>query len=154
MTYDTSSPTGIALSQDEKILYVADNGLGQDKRELRAYPIQDDGTLGSYIVLHTFGSDHRGPHWGISGMCLDSEGHIIACAGSEKSGPGPMIYIFAPSGQIIETHPISERPTKCAFGDEDLSAIYVTTERGHLYRVRHAGRRGFYPPSFGERKSP
>jgi len=154
MTYDTCSPTGIALSQDEKILYVADNGLGQDKRELRAYPIQDDGTLGSYIVLHIFGLDYRGPHWGVSGMCLDSEGHIIACAGSERSGPGPMVYIFAPSGQVIESHLISERPTKCAFGDEDLSTIYVTTERGHLYRVRHGGRRGFYSLSSGERKSP
>jgi gluconolactonase len=154
MTYDTCSPMGIALSQDEKILYVADNGLGQDKRELRAYPIQDDGTLGSYIVLHTFGLDYRGPHWGVSGMCLDSEGHIIACAGSEKSGPGPMVYVFAPSGQVIESHPISGRPTKCAFGDEDLSTIYVTTERGHLYCVRHGGRRGFYPPSLGERKRP
>jgi hypothetical protein len=37
---------------------------------------------------------------------------------------------------------------------EDLSTIYVTTERGHLYRVRHSGRRGFCPPSLGERKSP
>jgi gluconolactonase len=153
MTDDTFCPLGIALSQDEKILYVADNGLGHDKRELRAYPIHDDGTLGSYIVLHTFGSDHRGPHRGISGMCLDSEGYIIACAGSERSGPGPMIYIFAPSGQVIESHPISECPTKCAFGDEDLSTIYVTTERGHLYRVRHGGRRGLHPPSVGERKS-
>jgi gluconolactonase len=152
MTYDTSFPLGIALSQDEKILYVADNGLGQDKRELRAYPIRDDGTLGSYIVLHTFGSDHRGPHWGIGGMCLDGEGHIVACAGSEKSGPGPMIYIFAPSGQVIESHPVAERPTKCAFGDKDLSALYVTTERGHLYRVRNSGSRGVHAPSFRERK--
>jgi gluconolactonase len=87
-------------------------------------------------------------------MCLDSESYIIAGAGAAKSGPGPMIYVFAPSGQVIESHPISGRPTKCAFGDEDLSTIYVTTERGHLYRVRHSGRRGFYPPSFGERKSP
>ena len=142
MTYDTGLPMGIALSADEKILYVAENDLGQDKRELRAYPIQDEGTLGSYIVLHTFGSDDRGPHPGISGMCLDREGHIVASAGSEKSGPGPMIYIFAPSGRVIETHPISERPTKCTFGDNDLSTLYVTTDRGNLYRARNCGRQG------------
>ena len=28
-------------------------------RQLRAYPINDDGSLGSYTTLHTFGIDHR-----------------------------------------------------------------------------------------------
>jgi len=143
VTYDTRSPMAIALSHEEKILYVSENGSGQDNRELRAYPIHEDGSLGTYIVLHAFGSDQRGPHRGISGMCMDSEGDIIACAGWEKSGPGAMVYIFAPSGRVIETHPMTDRPTKCVFGDGDLSALYVTTESGHLYRVRDCGRRGF-----------
>ena len=143
MTYDTSSPTGIALSVDKKILYVSENGPGENQRELRAYPIEEDGSLGAHTLLHTFGSDHRGPHRGVSGMCVDGEGNIIACAGTEKSGPGPMIYVFAPSGRVIETQPMPERPTKCAFGGEDLKALYVTTESGHLYRVRDCGRQGF-----------
>lgn len=148
MTYDTRSPMGIALSRDEHTLYVAESGNEADqKRELRAYPIREDGSLGTYSVLHTFGADHRGPHRGISGMCLDSEGNIIACAGWERSGPGPMIYVFAPSGRAIETHPMPDRPTKCAFGDGDLGTLYVTTERGHLYRVRHTGRRGLSAPA-------
>jgi sugar lactone lactonase YvrE len=33
-------------------------------------------------------------------------------------------------------------PTNCAFGDPDLSALYVTTAEGHLYRARNTGRRG------------
>jgi gluconolactonase len=143
MTYDTCFPMAIALSHDEKILYVGETGLGEKNRELRAYPIHEDGSLGNYIVLHTFGSDYRGPHRGISGMSLDADGNIVACAGWEKSGPGAMIYVFAPSGRVIETHPMSERPTKCAFGDEDLKTLYVTTENGHLYRVRDCGRQGF-----------
>jgi gluconolactonase len=142
VTYDTRSPMAIALSRDEKILYVAESSLGEVKRELRAYPIHEDGSLGTYIVLHTFGSDQRGPHRGISGMCVDSEGNIIACAGWEKSGPGPMIYVFAASGRVIETSPMPEPPTNCAFGDGDLSALYVTTESGHLYQVRDCGRHG------------
>ena len=142
MTYDTSSPTGIALSRDEKVLYVSENGLGENQREVRAYPIDADGSLGAYTLLHTFGSDHRGPHRGVSGMCVDREGNIIACAGTEKSGPGAMIYVFAPSGRVIETHPMPERPTKCVFGDENLKTLYVTTEGSHLYRVRDCGRQG------------
>ena len=142
MTYDTSAPTGIALSSDEKTLYLGENHLGEGKRELRAYPIHEDGSLGTYNVLHTFGSDQRGPHRGISGMCVDGEGNIVACAGWEKSGPGAMVYVFAPSGRVIETHPTPGRPTKCAFGDGDLSALYVATEEGYLYRARDCGRRG------------
>jgi len=94
-------------------------------------------------VLHTFGADHRGPQRGISGMCVDSDGNIIASAGSEKSGPGAMIYIFTSTGRVIETHPMADRPTKCAFGDVNLDALYVTSESGHLYRIRDCGRRGF-----------
>jgi hypothetical protein len=49
MTYDTCSPMAIALSLDEKILYVGEAGLGEKNRELRAYPVHDDGSLG--IIL-------------------------------------------------------------------------------------------------------
>jgi sugar lactone lactonase YvrE len=54
-----------------------------------------------------------------------------------------MIYVFSPLGRVIETHPTPERPTKCAFGDEDLKTLYMTTESGHLYRVHDCGRQGF-----------
>jgi gluconolactonase len=148
MTHDTCSPAGIALSRDETILYVAESGNETDqKRELRAYPIREDGSLGPCSVLHTFGADQRGVHRGIRGMCLDNEGHVIACGGWEKSGPGPMIYVFAPSGRVIETHPMPDRPTKCAFGDAGLNTLYVTTEEGRLYRVRECGRRGGAAPA-------
>ena len=67
----------------------------------------------------------------------------MACAGWRQSGPGPMVYVFTPTGQIIEGHPVpSDRPTSCAFGDADLGTLYVTTGEGDLYRVRDTGRRG------------
>ena len=80
-------------------------------------------------------------------MCLDTDGNIVATAGFEQSGPGPMIYVFAPSGRVIETHPIPEdRPTNCTFGDSDLRTLYVTAG-GSLYRAR-TDRQGLllYPP--------
>ena len=149
MTYDTDAPAAVLLSQDEHTLFVAESG-GQvgGVRELRAYPILDDGTLGTYAVLHAFGSDHRGRHRGIGGMCLDTEGNIIACAGSTQCGPGPMIYVFSPEGRILETHPIpGAEPTNCAFGDEGRDSLYVTTTEGSLYSARNPGRRGWsiYP---------
>ena len=151
MTHDTQSPAAILLSRDQQTLYLAEKTAAVNgARELRAYPIDGNGNLGLYTVLHTFGADHRGVHRGIAGMCLDSEGNIVACAGWDRSGPGPMVYVIAPSGRVLETHPVpADQPLMCAFGDTDLRALYVTTHGGHLYRVRETGRQGWqlYPRS-------
>lgn len=137
---DTSNPNGILISPDAHTLYVSQCDYGFDKpRELRAYPVGDNGALGPYVVLHTFGQDHRGVHRAIDGMCLDAEGNIVAAAGQPESGPGPMIYVFSPAGRVLETHPC-ERPTNCTFGDPDLRTLYVTTGSmkgpGRLLRAR------------------
>jgi gluconolactonase len=144
MTVDTICPTGLALSLDEKTLYVSDNNMEYDGvRELRAYPILEDGRLGLYRVLHTFGRDHQGVQRGISGMCIDKSGNLFACAGSNVSGPGPMIYIFSPNGRILGAHPFPvDMPTNCAFGDADLKTLYISTSCGSLYRVKDSGYEG------------
>ena len=148
MTHDTTTPLDVALSPAEDVLYVAESSDDPaGKRELRAYPINGDGTLGDYALLHSFGADYRGAHRGISGMCLDTEGNIIAAAGWERSGPGPMVYVFSPTGQVLETYPAPAEPTNCAFGGPNLTDLYLTTAEGHLYRVKDAGRQGWarYP---------
>ena len=138
MTVDTISPTGLALSLDEKTLYVSENNLEHDGiRELRAYPILANGKLGLYRVLHTFGRDSFGVQRGITGMCVDQSGNIFACAGSSLSGPGPMIYVFSPKGVILESHSFPvDMPSNCAFGDKDLKTLYVACSDGSLYRVQ------------------
>jgi gluconolactonase len=140
VTFDTTKPNGILVSQDQKTLYVAEsNNEKGGARELRAYPIRDDGSLGSYTNLHTWGEDSRGAHRAIDGMCLDAEGNIIACAGWEVSGPGPMIYVFSPGGRVLETHPTPVlRPTNCCFGGPDMTTFFLTSsnKEGHLYMAR------------------
>ena len=152
MTYDLTKPNGILVSPDQQTLYVAQSYSEPGKvRELRGYPILGDGTLGPYNVLHQFAEDHRGPQRGVDGMCFDSEGNILACAGWEQNGPGPLIYVFAPSGRVLATHPLPpgvNRATNCTFGDADLATLYVTTGGGgHLFRVRNTGLHGWllYP---------
>jgi gluconolactonase len=139
--FDTNKPNGVLLSKDEKTLYVSqcDHGVGVDQiRELRAYPIREDGSLDRYIVLHKFGEDYRGMHRPIDGMCLDADGNIVATAGWRESGPGPLIYVFSPEGRVLETHPVpsGHPPTNCTFGDADLHTLYVTTKGGHLFGAR------------------
>jgi len=135
MTYDTTNPNGLLVSPDDERLYVAQSDYDGD-RELRAYPIEDDG-LGEYEVLHNFY-----PHRGIDGMCFDEDGNVVATAGYEQGGPGPMVYVFAPDGRVLETHPVDvPRPTNCAFGDDDLRTLYLTGSDGFLRRAR-TDRRG------------
>ena len=134
MTFDTTRPNGLLISADERRLYVAQSSyIPTEPRQLRAYPIKEDGTLGRYEVLHDFG-----PHRGIDGMCLDTEGNIVATCGWEVSGPGPMLCVFAPNGRVLETHPTPDpikRPTNCTFGGPDLTTLYVTDLDGHLHRA-------------------
>ena len=105
--------------------------------------MKDDGSVGPHRVLHVFGSDHQGAHRGIEGMCLDSDGNIIACAGSKHAGPGPLVYVISPAGVVLATHRLpGDLPVRCAFGDNDLASLYVTTGEGMLYRAKATGRRG------------
>ncbi len=133
MTFDTTKPNGLLISADERTLYVAQSDHGETAlRELRAYPIQPDGSLGPYRALHDFGA-----HRGIDGMCLDREGNIVAATGYQRGGPGPAIIVFAPDGRVLERHPFPEdRPTNCTFGDADMQTLYVTNIGGSLYRAR------------------
>jgi len=144
ITDDTASPRAVLLSPDENTLYVADGEpRAGTTRELRAYPVRRDGSVGPYSVLHTFGADWRGPQRGVEGMCLDADGNIVACAGWQQSGPGPLVYVFVPDGRVVETHALpADRPNRCCFGGRDLDVLYVTTAGGHLYRAK-PGRRGF-----------
>ena len=136
-TFDTTMPNGLLFSGDYKTLYLAQSDYrASEKRELRAYPVNDDGSLGEYVVLHDFG-----PHRGIDGMTLSSEGNIVACTGWEISGPGGMITVFDPGGRIIETHPTpAQRPTNCTFAGEDL---YIPSIEGHLLVARNTGMTGY-----------
>ena len=137
-TFDTTQPNGILVSQDQRTLYVAESGYTRGiARELRAYPIGEEGTLGKHDVLFTWGEDARGLHRGIDGMCLDAEGNIVATAGWEVSGPGPMLYVFAPSGRVLETHPVAaNRPTNVCFGGPDMTTVFVTSTDGHFFKAQ------------------
>ena len=138
VTFDTTMPNGVLVSPDQKTLYVAESNSERIDldRELRAYPINEDGSLDPYATLHTFGRDANAVHRGIDGMCFDADANIVACAGWELGGPGPMIYVFSPAGRVLETHPVAaNRPTNCCFGGPDLTTLYVTSTDGHFYQA-------------------
>ena len=98
VTTDISRPNGVLISRDQKTLYVAQSDYGLEaRRELRAYPINDDGSLGDYVTLHTFGIDHRGAQRGVDG---DDAGHRWEhhrLRGMGGRGPGAdAVCLFSP----------------------------------------------------------
>ena len=101
--------------------------------------MRPDGGIGPCKVLLGFAPVERG----IEGMCLDSEGNIVACAGWNRGGVGPLIYVISASGTVLETHAApADLPMRCAFGDAGLTSLYVTAGDGGLYRATNTGKRG------------
>jgi sugar lactone lactonase YvrE len=145
MTSDTRAPRCVALSPDERTLYVGEGDLDSAQaRELRAYPIEANGMLGTPALLHSFSHDHRGNQRGAEGMCIDAAGSLIVCAGADERGPGALIYVFSPTGRVIETQAFPDGgPMRCAFGGPGLGDLYVTSANGGLWRARNIGRTGF-----------
>jgi len=103
------TPRAIALSPDERSLYVA------DRQGLHAFTIRDD----------TLDARRRLSERTLSGLNVQPDGRIIACAGAS------LINLEA-SGASRETWPFpGGESVNCAFGGRDL---YVTTTAGELWR--------------------
>ena len=124
ITHDTSGPRAVLLSKDEKTLFVADGDAERGNlQRLCSYPVRSEGDLGPVKVMIDFVVVERG----IEGMCLDSEGNIIACAGWKRAGMGPNLYVISPSGTILETHAApADMPMRVAFGDAGLGRCPCT----------------------------
>ena len=139
VTFDTNRPNGVLLSADQSILYVAESPvLPNLRRQLRAYTVNSDGTLGDKTVLFDFG-----PGRGIDGMALTTDGQILATAGSSSAGPGSAIYVYESDGLVRSTHRTpADSPTNCTFGGTGLDILYVTFATGHVYEVKNTGMTG------------
>ena len=139
VTFDTNRPNGVLLSADQMTLYVAESPVIFDlKRELRAYPVNPDGTLGACSVLFDFG-----PGRGVDGMALTTDGQILATAGEPTAGAGSAIYVFERDGLVRSTHRTpADSPTNCTFGGPGLNILYVTFATGHVYQVKNTGMTG------------
>ncbi len=80
------------LSKDERTLHVARGDIDRgDVWQLFAYEVSECASVVHAHALLTFTAVDRG----IEGMCLDSEGNLIACRGWSKAGAEPAIAVVA-----------------------------------------------------------
>lgn len=120
LTQDLGRPNGLALSPDERTLYVADTL----RRQYRAFEVRADGSLGDGPVL----IDLNVPgEWWPDGMKVDIQGTIYG------TGPGGICAI-APDGRHLGTIRTPEQPANCGFGGADNRTLFITA-RASVYRV-------------------
>jgi gluconolactonase len=122
---DISRPNGIAFSPDEKVLYVA-NSDGRDP-VWRAFPVQQDGNLGSPRVFFDSSKDDRIPSGGGDGMKVDVHGNVFA------TGPGGVLVI-SPSGKLLGRIVTGESIANVGWGN-DGSVLYLTSDM-YLCRIK------------------
>ncbi len=120
---DLTRPNGIALSPDEKTLYVANS---DPKRMIwMRYDLAADGTAGNGRVFVDVSAE-KGD--GLpDGMKVDAAGNVYG------AGPGG-VWVFAPDGKHLGTTRPPETPANCGWGDDGKS-LYITARTG-LYRIK------------------
>src|SRR6185312_6155651 len=92
-------PNGIAMSPDDKTLYVIDSHPKPGgNRKIWAFDVANDGSLSKQRLIYDFGKGRGG-----DGLRLDTKGNLWVAAGiSVKRGPGesldnpPGVYVISP----------------------------------------------------------
>ena len=126
LTKEMTFPNGIALSPDEKTLYVANSDF--KKAIWMAFPIKEDGTIGEGRVFADVTSSVSPAKKGLpDGMKVDASGNLFA------TGPGGVL-VFTPDGTHLGTFATGEATANCGWGD-DGSTLYITADM-YLGRVR------------------
>jgi gluconolactonase len=165
ITHDVEKPNGLALSPDQRTLYLADHNNGgnrlspkdpEPKRgamKVYAFPLDPDGRVhGPRKTLVDFGKEN-----GCDGMRVDTAGNLYLAI---RSLARPGILVTDPAGKelaFLPTGPTGQRglfedwkgiPSNVEFGiGDDSNTLYVTVDKS-LYRIR-LKTRGFHPQLAG-----
>lgn len=134
-----TKPNGIALSPDQKTIYVAETDNGSTKADiekggkpgrmtLNTFSVDAKGELGEKRVIVDFGNQT-----GIDGMAVDTAGRIYAAVRSDARFG---IVVFSPEGSELAYVKTPALPTNCCFGTgAEIGRLYITAGGG-LYRIK------------------
>jgi gluconolactonase len=150
VTHHAEKPNGVALSPDEKTLYVVDHNNGTDRidpsaappkpgaMKLYAFPLDADGLVaGAPKTLLDFGTEN-----GIDGMTVDTKGNLYLAVRSLKR---PGIMVIDPDGKELAFLPTGPSqpgakepvgiPSNVCFGlGKEKNVLYATVDKS-LYRI-------------------
>lgn len=143
---DCPYPNGLALSPDEKILYVMNSRLEKacmekwrrnevcTHRYVVALDVQPDGSLHNQRKFADMSSSDEGVP---DGMKVDCNGNLF-CTGSGGT------WVFDSKGNKLGVLRTPEVPANCAFGGEDLRTLFFAAQTSvYTMRVKIPGLRKF-----------
>lgn len=113
---DFIKPNGLALSPDEKTLYIADT----EGKHIRAFDVTAKGKLENDRIFCELG--------GPDGIKVDTKGNVWSTASDG-------VRVYNPEGKLLQTVFCPQSPANCAFGDADSRTLYITARTG-VYKVR------------------
>ncbi|HIG26983.1 MAG TPA: SMP-30/gluconolactonase/LRE family protein [Verrucomicrobiales bacterium] len=122
---EISRPNGIAFSADEKTLFVA-NSDGRDPI-WRAFPLQEDGNLGTPKPFFDASKDDRISQGGGDGLKVDVQGNVFA------TGPGGVL-VLSPEGKLLGRIVTGESIANVGWGN-DGTVLYLTSDM-YLCRIQ------------------
>jgi gluconolactonase len=140
---DFTGPNGIALSPDEKYLYVGNwprsltgqelrkqdeavTDIGDKHKAIMRYEVQPDGTLKNGKLFFDFTSAPGED--GLDGIKVDQSGNLYV------SGPGGL-WVISADGKHLGTIITPRHVHNMAWGDADGKTLYLCARSG-LYRIR------------------
>jgi len=126
VTAELAGPNGIALSPDERHLYVGNRD--PDRKIVMRYTLDSAGSVTAgeefFDMTSAKGED------AIGGLKVDTAGNLYVC------GPAG-IWFVSPGGDHLGTLRLPESPHNLAWGDEDARTLYITALTS-IYRIRLA----------------
>lgn len=118
-------PNGLALSPDQKILYVGfERPAAGTKPYIEKYNLKDDGTLAEHSHFVELDMDSSP-----DGVEVDKAGNVYI---ANKAG----VSVFTPAGKRIGNIAIPDQPTGMAFGGTDFKTLYVTTMGTKIFSLK------------------
>ncbi len=128
---DLTRPNGVALSPDQKMLYVAQSDM--TRPVIMAYPVQKDGSVGAgRLVYDASALMKQGLKGAPDGIKVDSQGNIWS------TGPGGVLVLALDpktgAGTLLGRIDTGEATANCGWGD-DGHTLYLTAD-GFLCRIK------------------
>lgn len=151
VTHEVEKPNGVALSPDNRTLYVVDHNNANEKLDespnpekkgamkLYAFSLNDDGLVeGARKTLYDLGEEN-----GFDGLTVDEKGNLYL---AQRSLKRPGILVLDPAGKEIAFIPTGASqpgaktpvgiPSNCCFGaGDEKSTLYVTVDLS-LHRIK------------------
>jgi gluconolactonase len=121
---ELDAPNGIALSPDEKTLYV--NNWNDKMKVILRYDVNPDCTLSNgklfFDMTNAPGND------ALDGLKVDQQGNVYS------TGPGGL-WILSPDGRHLGTIKGPEDPHNMAWGNDDGKTLYIAALTS-IYRIK------------------